>query len=117
VTALGQDAFERLSEAQWDMLRGNVSTLRAGMLHDMFPPIDDAMVRSVRAPTLLLTGEHSPAFLLRLTDRLEELLPDFERVEILDASHAMHEDNPQATNAAILDFLRRRGGDAAPSTG
>ncbi len=70
-----------------------------------FPPLGDDDVRSIRAPALLLTGEHSPAFLLRLTDRLEELLPIVERSEIPDASHAMHEENSPAVNQAILDFL------------
>jgi pimeloyl-ACP methyl ester carboxylesterase len=54
-----------------------------------------------------LTGERSPAFLLRLTDRLEELLPIVERVEIPDASHAMHEENAPAVNEAIVGFLGR----------
>ncbi len=47
------------------------------------------------------------AFLLRLTDRLEELLPIVGRVEIPDASHAMHEENASAVNEAIVGFLGR----------
>ena len=113
ITAIGQKAYEALSEESWARFEANVSTLRAGMLHDMFPPLDDAMVRGVRVPTLLLTGQNSPAFLLRLTDRLEELLPNVERAEIPNASHVMHEDNPAATNSAILDFLERRGANAS----
>jgi pimeloyl-ACP methyl ester carboxylesterase len=58
-----------------------------------------------------MTGERSPSVFLRLTDRLEELLPIVERVEIPDASHLMHEDNASAVNEAIVGFLRRhRGG-------
>jgi pimeloyl-ACP methyl ester carboxylesterase len=51
------------------------------------------------------TGEHSPAFILRLTDRLEELLSNVERIEIPDASHRMHEENAPAVNDAILEFI------------
>jgi pimeloyl-ACP methyl ester carboxylesterase len=61
-----------------------------------------------------LVGEQSPVILRRLTDRLHELLPDSERVEIADASHLMHEDNPGMVNAAILGFLDGR---ASPMSG
>jgi pimeloyl-ACP methyl ester carboxylesterase len=52
------------------------------------------------APTLLVTGEHSPAFLIKLTDLLEELPPTVERVESPAASHVMHEGNAAAVDAA-----------------
>jgi pimeloyl-ACP methyl ester carboxylesterase len=42
-----------------------------------------------------------------LVDRLEELLPEMERVEIPDASHLMHEDNAAVVNEVILGFLGR----------
>ena len=72
-----------------------------------FPPLSEGDVRGVRVPTLLVTGEHSPTWLLHLTDVLEELLPDVERIEIPEASHVMHEENPQAVNEAILGFVGR----------
>ena len=66
------------------------------------------------APTLLMTGERSPAYLLRLSDRLQQLLPNAERVEIAGASHGMTRE-PGAVNEAILGFLahapRNRSGD------
>jgi pimeloyl-ACP methyl ester carboxylesterase len=106
--ALGKESFERFPEAGREMARANLSTLRAGMLGSGFPPLGDEEVRAIRAPTLLLTGERSPAFAHRLTDRLEELLPIVEHVEIPDASHAMHEENAPAVNEAIVGFLAQR---------
>lgn len=105
---LGAETFGQLSEENAQRSRENISTLRAGMLRDIgFPDIDDENVRGVRVPVLLVTGDRSPAVLLRLTDRLEELLPNVDRVEIPNASHIMHEENPAAVNDAILDFLAR----------
>jgi len=112
---LGKGPFERLPEARKHQIRDNLSTLRAGILRPGVPPLRDDDVRSIRAPVLLVTGQLSPPALLRLTDRLEELLPIVERVEIAGASHLMHEENASAVNEAILGFLeRRRGGPAPP---
>jgi pimeloyl-ACP methyl ester carboxylesterase len=104
---LGEESFARLPEARKEQMRENLGTLRAQVLGAGFPALGDADVRGIRTPTLLVTGALSPAFLLRLTDRLEELLPIVERVEIPGASHGMHEENAPALNEAILGFLGR----------
>jgi pimeloyl-ACP methyl ester carboxylesterase len=103
----GRASYEALPEARIEQFRDNMNSFRAQMLGAGLPPIRDDEVRNVRIPTLLLTGQHSPTAMLRLTDRLEELLPIVERIEIPDASHGMHEDNPAAVNAAIVGFLGR----------
>jgi pimeloyl-ACP methyl ester carboxylesterase len=102
---LGKDTYEQLSEERRQQARENLNALRAQLLGAGFPPLSDDDVRRVRIPTLLMTGERSPAFLLRLTDRLQELLPDVERIEIAGASHAMQEENAGAVNEAIRRFL------------
>jgi len=103
----GDDRYQRLPESRIQQARENVSTMRAQVLGAGPPPLGEEEVRDVGVPTLLVTGKQSPPFLLRLTDRLEELLPLVERIEIPDASHLMHEDNPTAVNKAILDFVGR----------
>lgn len=52
-----------------------------------------------------MTGERSPAYPLRLTDRLQHLLPKAEHIKIAAASHVMHEENAAAVYEAILGFL------------
>jgi pimeloyl-ACP methyl ester carboxylesterase len=104
---LGQDTWERLPRERKHQARENLNALRAQVLGAGFPPLSDDDVRSVAAPTLLMTGERSPAYLPRLTDRLQQLLPNAERVEIAAASHLMSEENPGAVNEAILGFLAR----------
>ena len=105
---LGPEAFDRLSPARRAQVRENVGTVRAQILGTGFPPLSDDAVRAVALPVLLLTGARSPALWARIADRLEELLPRVERHEIPDASHVMHEDNPEAVAEAILGFLDRR---------
>jgi pimeloyl-ACP methyl ester carboxylesterase len=104
---LGPEGFGWLPEKRERQARENLSALKAQMLGAGLPPLSDDDVRSARVPVRLLTGEHSPPALQGLTDRLGELLPDAERVEIPAASHAMHEQNASAVNAAILSFLER----------
>lgn len=104
---LGRETYDRLSATMKARLLENVSTARVAMLRPSFAPLADEDVRGIRVPALLLTGDRSPAFLLRLTDRLEELLPLAERLEIPDASHLMHDENPSAVNEAILAFVSR----------
>ena len=104
---LGKDTYERLPDERRQQARENLNTLRAQLLGAGFPPLSEHDVRGVRVPTLLMTGDRSPAFLLRLTERLDELLPNAERIEIVGASHAMQEEKPSAVNAAILGFVAR----------
>ena len=73
-----------------------------------FPPLAADDVRRISAPTLLLSGEQSPPIMRRFTDRIHELLPHAERVEIPGASHDAQVDNPSAVTDAALAFLARR---------
>jgi len=114
---LGKDTYERLPGERRQQARENLNTLRAQLLGAGFPPLSEDDVRGVRAPSLLMTGDRSPAVLLRLTERLEQLLPNAERIEIVDASHAMQEEKPTAVNAAILGFLARHASQPVPPTG
>ena len=103
---LGREAFEGLSSERRAQAWDNVAVDKAQLLGQGFPPLSDGQVRGVTAPTLLLHGQQSPAFLHRLSDRLEELLPNARRIEVPGASHIMHEDNPQVVNEAIAGLLR-----------
>ncbi len=105
---LGKRAFDRLSQERWDQIHENLFEMKLLKRDaELFPPIDDDGVRGIRVPVLLVVGEQSPLHLRVLVDRLEELLPDMERVEIPDASHLMHEDNAAVVNEVILGFLDR----------
>lgn len=104
--ALGQEGYARLSEATLQNMRDNLGGLK-GQLRAGFPPFDERDARSISVPTLLVTGEQSATVLHRITDRLENLIPTVERVEIKDASHGMFQEKPQAFNRAVLAFLEK----------
>lgn len=103
----GREVYRRLPESRLEQVRANLNTLKAELLGSGFPPLGADQVRSIQTPTLLVTGQRSPGFLLRLTDRLQELLPHTERIEIRGTSHLMHEEDASAYNAAVLSFLAR----------
>jgi len=105
---LCNQSFEDLSNARQSQIRENFKPLKEWFLSgEGFPAISKDDVQNLRVPVLLLAGENSPLFLRCLTDRLEELIPEAQRVDIGNASHLMHEDNPRATNEAMLKFMAR----------
>jgi pimeloyl-ACP methyl ester carboxylesterase len=111
---LGKKHFEALSEARMQQVWENRGADRAQILGAGFPPLRDDEVASVRAPVLLLVGAESPPLMRRLADRLHELVPHCDRIEIVKASHIMHEDNPDMVNRSVLGFLARHAQTVKP---
>lgn len=114
-TILGEKFFRQLSESRLEQVEAN--SFKAEFLGSGFSPLNAEQVGKVNAPTLLITGRHSHRIFHRLMDRLEELLPHTERIEIEGASHIMHEDNSSAYNQAVLSFLKAHQQKVAYSSG
>jgi non-heme chloroperoxidase len=75
---------------------------------DAFPKIDFERVRSLRVPTLLLSGGKNELGFNDLIDReLQRLLPNAERLVIPDSSHEMFLDLPEVTAQAMLGHFAR----------
>jgi pimeloyl-ACP methyl ester carboxylesterase len=110
---LGRTFYQRLSETRREQVR--VNSIRAEFLGSGFPPLDAIRVGRVQTPALLINGGQSPALFRCLVDRLEELLPHNERVQIDRASHIVHEDDPAAYNRAVLSFLAKHGSTETPN--
>ena len=104
---LGPGGIERMPEARQQQARDNLDVFASQLTGGEFPPLDRDDVRRISAPTLLLSGEQSPLIMRLFTDRLHELLPHAERVDIPGASHDAHVDNPSAVTDAALAFLAR----------
>lgn len=105
----GRGGYDRLSAPRKAQVRDNLSNVSAEQLGSGFLPLRDEDLRKMEAPALLVTGGRSIPLFRRLVDRVEELLPNTERVEIPGASHMTHEENADAYNRAVLDFLKEHG--------
>jgi len=104
----GRGAFEHFPRDRKDQVESNISTIPPEWLGSGLLPVDDEVLRGLKIPVLLVEGENTIPMFRHLVDRLEELLPDTERVRIPNASHSCQEDNPRAYNAAVLKFLERQ---------
>jgi len=78
--------------ARWMMLHHDASVLES--------------LPSVRAPTLVLVGEHDAPF-RGAADYMARKIPNAEQVVLPGAGHTANFDNPAAFNAAVSAFLAR----------
>lgn len=102
---LGRDHFRGLSNERREQTLLNF--VPAELLGSGFSPLDEEQVRSVGCPVLLINGQLSPGLFRHLTARLRELIPHAQHVEIPQASHIVHEDNPVQWKATVRPFLAK----------
>jgi pimeloyl-ACP methyl ester carboxylesterase len=101
--------YDKIPEPFRQRLRRNAQELDALVTSDsMYPGLDRDAVRKIAVPTLLLSGEKSPASQKRIDEELERLLPKngWQRIIIAEADHGMWFQQPAACRKAVLDFIR-----------
>lgn len=106
---LGTGAYDHMPKSQKEKVHDNIDALKAELLGPGFLPLNSEQVHQIQEPSLLVNGEESIGLFHRLTDRLEELLPNSDRTEIPEASHIMHEENASAFNHEVLSFIEKYG--------
>ncbi len=79
--------------------------LEAGQAEADWPPFFCEDARNVRVPTLLLSGERSPAMFHRITDELARCLPMVDRATLPGVSHDLW--NPPVFSETVLGFLAK----------
>ncbi|MCA9839556.1 MAG: alpha/beta hydrolase [Trueperaceae bacterium] len=104
--ALGKESFQAMPIERREQVLANLT--KAEFLGSGYIPLNTEKLRTIKAPTLLLTGEKSPRVFHHLANCLKDLIPKLERVEIPAASHILHEDNPDAFNSELLRFLKSK---------
>ena len=65
------------------------------------------LLGQIRCPTLILRGGVSDVLSADTCQKMLTCIPDGQWVEIPNAGHMVLEDNPEACNAAMLDFFKR----------
>jgi esterase len=100
----GPGGWDRTPEPNRLVLRDNAATL-LGQVKEQRAPFARADAEAIKAPTLLMAGERSPASFHHILDGLETAMRDVRRVVIPNASHSSNLDNPRAFERAVLAFL------------
>ena len=101
---LPQSERSELVEKQAPELRSQFMTEPSANL----PPLDCGNLGKLNRPTLLVTGERSPAMFFLITAELERCLEGESQVMVPNAGHGMHRENAAFYNQAVLAFLQRR---------
>lgn len=107
IAVLGEEAYRAVDPERREQFRDNLIPEELAS-EEAMPRLDPALLASVRCPSLLVGGERSPAVFARLLDRLEEWLPEAERITVPGASHLVQEDRPERFHAAVEAFVGRR---------
>ena len=106
----GPGTWDQMPEQIKQRRRDNARTL-VGQIKESRAPFARADAEAVRAPTLLMAGERSPASFHRILDGLETAIRDVRRAVIHKASHSSNIDNPAAFRARCWGFYT--GGEGA----
>ena len=103
----GPGTWDRTPERFRQSRRDNARTL-IGQSKERRAPFARADAEAIRAPTLLVAGERSPASFHRILDALETAISDVRRAVVPKASHSSNLDNPAAFVREVLAFLDGR---------
>ena len=100
----GKKRVAAIPDETFQSFVGNVGPFKA-QLRAGFPDFGEGDARSIRVPTLLVSGTETPAALTAVTDKLEQLLPDVTRLNITGASHNMFNSHPVEFNTGVSEFI------------
>jgi esterase len=103
----GTGGWEKTPEELKRMFRDNALTL-LGQIKEQRAPFARADAEAIRAPTLLVAGQRSPASFHHILDGLQTALRAVRRAVIPHASHASNIDNPAAFGRELAAFLKER---------
>jgi len=77
------------------------------MSTDAFPTLRFSAVKSIKAPTLLLSGQRSLKLANVIDRQLEALLPHVQRIILANATHEMWSEYPEECRNAVIAFLAK----------
>lgn len=111
----GKNVYDELPLQALLVVNQNAYTL-APMLRTFFEPLkfNRRRAQSIKTPTLVVTGEFSPAIYRAICRELERSLPNSELFIMKGASHGLQMENSADFNVAVLEFLSRNKMAARP---
>ena len=68
------------------------------------------LLNQIRCPTLIVRGGVSDVLSIETCEKMLTCIPGSQWVDIPNAGHMVIEDNPEACNAAMIEFLQNRDG-------
>jgi 2-succinyl-6-hydroxy-2,4-cyclohexadiene-1-carboxylate synthase len=101
---LSDDAAD-VADRRRNTASGLASSLRAAGTGTQDPLWDD--LGAIERPVLLLVGERDVKF-TAIAERMDAMLPTSDLCVIPNAGHSVHLEQPEATVAALLDWLDQR---------
>ena len=102
---IGREAA-KISPKLVAMLMPNVEEVRAiSLSDDEFPLLDKAQVAALDIPTLLVSGAKSAPVHQALIACLIKAMPQAQTAIIQGAGHSVPQEQPEAFNAAVAEFL------------
>ena len=105
---LGQGAFDKLPTPIRGAMMENAPEMKAEVLSPgYFSRFTRVDAKKIKTPTLILSGELSPAMFHHIVRELRRCIPGAECAVIPGSSHMMQTGNPEAYNARVLGFLSR----------
>ena len=106
----GRGTFDALPRARRAVVMANARFFEAiTSSSDPFPNLSKDAVRRLQMPVLIVRGADTDELHRSITEELARILPAAERLTVPRAWHGSPRQNPTAFNAAVLEFLNRRG--------
>ena len=97
-----ENFFDQLPEEDKQSLMDNAKSLEGELESAMPPSFSVEDVKQITVPTLLVKGELSPKYFLRIIDILSDSIPNSEQIVIPDVSH----DSVKFTNVFRTQVMR-----------
>jgi pimeloyl-ACP methyl ester carboxylesterase len=84
----------------------SVDTNEMAKLYQLIVGFAGVDLEKIKAPTLVLNGEHESANVFEHTAYIQQHIPHARTAVIPDAGHTSNMENPPVFNQVVLDFLR-----------
>jgi pimeloyl-ACP methyl ester carboxylesterase len=108
----GSPCFDKMPQSRrTELVERQAPELRSEFMTELsayLPSLSCEELGNLKRPTLLVTGERSPAMFFLVTAELERCLDGESQVMVPEAGHGIHVDNAAFYNEVVLGFLQRR---------